>query len=788
MEARVDFQKYPQGCKTLENMIPLTQGGASRRPGLRYVAEVKDSNTKTRLFAFEFSTVQAYVLELNPTDIRFYKDQGRITVANTDAAIANGTFASGITDWDDRSTGAATISHDATNGRLNLDGASAAVAWAEQDVTTTNTNQEHVLRFRVVGAAGDKIQLRIGTTSTGNEIVDDVEFGVGWHAYAFTPTASPFYVQFRLDDTAKTVQIDDVSLIDNAPVEIGAPYKESELFQIQGAQSADVLYLVYQDQPPHKLTRSGHSSWSLTEVGFQDGPWLAKNLDTAKTLVASVGTGLGITITAAGHAPFKATDVGRLVRMKSGSDWGWAVVTGFTSSTVVTVDVKGTKSLPTVANSDWRLGAWSAETGYPCAVTFFEQRLWFAGSSHQPQTLWGSQSADFENMAPDDSADTVEADDALDITISADQVNGARWLSQVGQLLCGTVGGEWQIRSTTRDDPITPTNIQARRQSTHGSSTVRPLPIGNVVLFMQRQGRKLLELAFSFEADGFRAPDLTILADHVTRSGVVDIAYQQEPDSSVLCVRADGECACLTYKREQDVVGWARLVPGGTFGTGAARFETVAVIPGSGRDEAWFVVKRTIGGATKRYVEFIEAGFETGDTQADAFYVDSGLGYSGTATTTITGLAHLEGETVSVLADGAVHPARIVSGGQITLQAAATKVQAGLKYIHTMESLRLEAGAAIGTATGQTKRVSGVTLVLLDSMNARVGPATSTLDTVPFRSVGDQMDTAVPLFTGEKFIEFDGDYTTDARIVIRGDDPTPFTCLAMAPRLKTNEA
>jgi len=240
-----------------------------RRSGTRYVSEVKSSAVKGRLKRFEFSVTQAYMLEMGDSVMRFYRNQGQITVADTDAAISNGTFDSNITDWDDVSTGSGSIAHDATNNDLDLDpggATSSDIAIAEQDVTTTNTNTEHVIKFRVKGAPGDKIEFQVGTASGGSQILSPVEKEVGYHCVAFTPTASPFYVQFRNlgEFRNKIVSIDDVSLIDNTGVEIDTPWAEAELFDVEGPQSADVLYLFHDATPPHKLQRFGHTTWIVT--------------------------------------------------------------------------------------------------------------------------------------------------------------------------------------------------------------------------------------------------------------------------------------------------------------------------------------------------------------------------------------------------------------------------------------------------------------------------------------------------------------------------------------------
>lgn len=869
-----------------------------------------------------------------------------------------------------------------TNGVLSLipgGTGSTDIGWAEQDVAvgaSFDTN-EHVLMFRVLGAASDQIELRIGTATGLSDIVADVAFEVGYHCYAFTPGDgnNTIYIQFRNLGSFrnKTVQIDDVSLIDNAAVEIATPYLESEVFGLARAQSADILYIASGNHPVNKLTRSGHSSWSLVEVAWADGPYMIENTSST-TLTASAANGYGITVTASGSkgingkAGFKSTDVGRLLRIKNASDWAWGVIVGFTSASVVTVDHRGTTDFAVTGQTAWRIGSWSATTGHPRAITFYEQRLALAGSSTQPQSFWLSQSADFENMAPDNGADTVEDDDALDFTIAASQVNVIRWVAGGRNLMIGTVGGEWLVKS---DGPIlTPIDIDVKRQTTHGSAAIQPLEIGHVVLFLQSAKRKIRELVFDFNVNGLKAPDLTVLADHTTATGVVDMAYQQEPQSTVWCARTDGGLASLTYERNQNVVGWSRHTMGGVFGSGGAAVESIVVIPGSDaggqvmpsgdRDEVWLVVKRTINGATKRYVEFFEgffgaprrddytsdAAWETAvlAVQMDAFYVDCGLtydtplaitgattadpvvvtaaahgfadgdqvrivevagmtelngnsyfiasvasntfellalegeavsgattanpvvvtatnhgfadgdrigfldiagmtelngntykvanktddtfeltdfsnvdidgtafsAYSGGGTaydvidgsafttyesggevrkkvTSVAGLDHLEGETLSILADGAVHPQKTVASGQITLDTPASKVQAGLGYTHTWRSLKMAVGAPSGTAVGRTKRVHGITLVLLDSMGGKVGPDEAMLEDLVYREVGDAMDTAVPFFSGEKRAAFDGDWGSDGRIMVRGSAPVPFTCLAVVPELTVND-
>ena len=450
---------------------------------------------------------------------------------------------------------------------------------------------------------------------------------------------------------------------------------------------------------------------------------------------------------------------------------------------------------PTAATA-FRLGAWSSTTGYPSAGTFYQQRLLAANTNDQPQTWWASQTSDFENHTPDDLSGTVEDDDALDYTISADDVDAIRWLSAgKGQLAIGTVGGEWTVTST--GSVITPSDVVVDPATSHGSANIRALRIGNIVLFVQRALRKVREFGFDFQVDGFQAFDMMRLAEHVTRGGLIEMDYAEEPNALVWTVRADGQMPSMTFRREEDVVGWARHIIGGSFSTGAAVVESVVVIPGANgsgqtqssenRDEVWITVKRTIDGATKRYIEVLEADWDASYDQEDAYYSDSLITYDGAAASTIAGLDHLEGETVKILADGAIHPDRTVASGQITLDAGYSVVQIGLGYTHTFKTLKLIAGTVAGTPVGKTKQIFGVTFVLLNAHTLAFGPDASNLRKIDFRTVADTMDNAVPYFTGEHFEEWDDDWGTDPRMVISSDDAAPFGLLALVPETEVRE-
>ena len=632
--------------------------------------------------------------------------------------------------------------------------------------------------------------------------------------------------------------------------EISTPYLTAELFDIKFAQSADVMYITHPSHATRKLSRTDHTAWTLTAVDFINGPYLDTNTSTT-TITASAHTvGTGRTFTASANT-FVSTDVGRLIRFRD----GYAKVTGFTDATVVTVEIiedTGSSS----ASTDWSLGAFSDTTGHPSCVTFFEQRLVFAATLNNPQTIYFSKSGDYENMDANIGG-TVADDDAIVYTIASNQVNAIRFLSPTRTLIIGTAGGEFAVYGGGDNDAITPTNIIIKKQSNYGGANVDAVPVANATLFLQRAKRKIRELAYNFDVDGYVAPDLTILAEHITQGGITQMAYQEEPLSIIYAVREDGELVALTYQRDQQVVAWHRHIFGGSFGTGNAVCESVAVIPTDLDEyEVYVIIKRTINGATKRYVEVLNP-FDFTETDNTSFnFLDSQLNYDGVSTTlngditnsattitltdassfnssgkikinkeiiaytgkssndltgctrgqnlttaaahtsgdtvnqvveTISGLTHLEGQTVSILADGATHPTKTVSSGAIGLDRAAKKVKVGLAYTSLLQTMRIDAGSQNGTSQGKTKRIYEITLRLFETVGVEVGPDLNNLERIPFRTSADPMNEGIPPFTGDKEVEFRGNYDTDGFIVIRQTQPLPLTILSLYPRLVTND-
>jgi len=905
MDGRTDFEKYASGCKTLENMLVHPQGAAARRVGTQFIAEVKTSSLKTRLIPFEFSTTQTYVLEFGNTYIRMFKDKGQIT--ESDVTV------SGITQANPAVVTAS--SHGFSNGDFVI--LSSVVGMTEVNGKT----------FKVADKTTNTFELQ------------DVD-GTDINSSAFTAYSSG-------GDANRIYQIT-------------SPYLTAELFELKFAQSADVMYITHPNHEVMKLSRTGHTAWTLTEVEFTDGPYLSENTTTTTLTPAQSATGTGINITASaitginGGAGFQTTDVGRIISFNSGK----AKITARTNTTVVVATIT-TAFANTDATAAFKLGAFSDTTGHPSCVSFFEQRLVFAGTSDEPQTLYFSKSGDYENMTTG-----TNADDAMVYTIASNQVNKIRYLKAVRTLLIGTTGGEFTVSADGTDAAVTPTNIQIRRQSSFGAANVDAQPAGNAILFLQRAKRKIRELAYNYDTDGYIAPDLCILNETVTDSGVNEMAYQQAPDSILWAVRDDGVLSGLTYQRTDNVVAWHRHLIGGKadttkniiqqeisftanttvvngtnntitlsshglstndpvyyyaaanpitgitsgrlyyviasdsntiklassaansaagtaisltgpstastqyiyqgvniasnviystshgFKTGDKIFydnigtaigglsenveynvsrvdddqfklysdsklinvvsltsahsseqtdnilqntkvESVATISGDlNEDELWIISQRWVNGAVRRYVECF-SNFDFDETAPEDFkFVDSHLSYSGVAVSSLSGLDHLEGETVSILADGATHAKKTVSDGSISLDRASRKVTVGLPYNSVLQTMRIEGGAGQleGTAQGKIKRISKIVLRLFETVGAKVGPSLDNLETVPFRTTSGAMDLPVSTFiAGDKEVEFSDDYNTDGFIFVKQDQALPLTVLALYPTIVTND-
>ena len=843
---RTDLSKYYNGCSELENFIVHAHGGVSRRPGTRFIAEVKDSAVFTRLVKFEFNVDQAYALEFGNNYFRVFKDGGvietgspaapvEVTTTYTTAQLRDLKFA--------QSADVMYVVHPAHPVRKIS--RTSDTAWTIADVDfkrgpmgDTNTTST------TLTANG-----RTGSVTISASAVTGINGGSG----------------FISTDVGRLVELHHgyakITSVTNTTTAV-ATVQENDLFEDELEPSYAASTISFKEGDPSSTglehnDRILDSAKNFIKEGFEDGMKV-----TVSGTSSNNGTYLVVTVTE-----------DTLIISPSDDLADEAAGSSFT--------IAGTLE----ADTSWKLGAFSTTTGFPSCATFDEERLVFAATTAQPQTIFWSVGGSFEDFRIGDQDDA-----ALTFTIGSNEINVIQYLSSSRSLIVGTQAGEFAVRASGFDEPITPTNAQIKQQSAHGSTSIQPVKVGYTTLFVQRAGRKVRELSYNFDSDSYIAPDMSILAEDITESGIVDMSYQQEPDTIVWTVLNNGQMACMTYQREEKVVGWHKHIIGGVSGaatvtvtdfaniaTGTtlkltksdgetitftseavgvsapdstlgfrpqadnnntadnifaainahadftvanpaanvvtieetsrsnggflsivssdntrlavtsqshALVESIVCVPAATEDELYLIVQRTINGATKRYVERM-ANFDFGDDILDARFVDSSLAYSGSAATSLSGLNHLEGEPVDIAEEGSTHPSATVSSGAITLNRSTTSAFVGLGFNSTLTTMRLEAGSTDGTAQGKIKRIDEVTIRFFRTVNALVGGDVGTLDRIPFRTGADPMNVAIPLFDGDKEIEFPAGFDQDSFVVVRQDLPLPMTVIAAFARVQT---
>lgn len=776
MKGRTSLAQYSNGCQTLENMIVLPQGGVTKRPGTKYIATVKDSADTTILLPFIAGVGESYILELGDGYVRFYRDGG---ILLSTAAITNGTFDSDLTGWTDQDTGTGASSWNA--GTMRLNGGATGEAIRTQAVSYIGISQ-YTLTFT---SSTNTCTYRIGTTSGGTQLASGTS-SIGVNTINFTPTsAGTIYVQFR-NANNNNADVDSVSL--STPIyQLNSPWTSAQIDDIQYAQSKDVMYMAHGEVALRKLRRFGASQWDLVEVDLVDGPYFSKTHDT----YGGVGTGISIspsgtsgsvTVTAT-SALFVSTDVGRQIRYRPNTtaEWCELTITGYTNSTNVTAQVEKSPSA-TTASTEWRLGAFSDTTGHPKCVGFHEQRLVLANTEYQTQTIWFSRSGDIEIFQPDNDTykDEVDATSAMTYTIASRDTNDVTWLSSRNVLYIGTEGGVFAAKASSLDEAMTPNNISIKPAVKTAAFFKMPIETTNATLFIHQHQRKVMELAYVVEQDSMASVDLSILSDHIGNTKFKQIVRQEEPYNILWAITDTGELSGLTYLRDQQVVGWHRHSLGGT----DVAVKSLAVIPGTRETELYMVVSRTIDGATVQYIEQLTQFFRDDVDDVDAFFLDSGLTYSGSSVSTLTGLDHLEGEEVKAYSEGYVGVVDdVVTGGEITLQEATTKAHVGLAYTAKVKNMPIEMNGPAGSIQGSLTRAWKAFVRFHRSALARVGYSSDDSDIV--ENFGDNytMGSAIPLFSGIKEIPFNHGAELEIATYIEQDQPAPLTVLVLGTKL-----
>jgi len=818
MRARSDLKRYEFACEEIQNFFPSVQGPAIKRSGTRFIRSAIDASSKSRLFQFEFSDNQSYVLELSEGKMRVYRNSGAVleTAENfTAAPTATSTITCEIT------------GHPYSTGESVY-------------ITGSGMAELNGRFFEITKTGADTFTL-------------DGEVGTG----RTTGTGGSAARHYEIEDGVASNSL---------------PWLEDELDAIQFAQNGDLMYLAHPNHPPHVITRAGNTDWTCVEMTFKFLPLSTANLDeTMKVSVDDCSVGTLRTVAATGFT-FSASDVGRVLavgvdpaasdfyapwvarrdltdinfsvgddtsapgtgtyrvaehrvtfegRVYSGdidntgfgskepkheegterdgnveltyvsNGWGYGTITAQSSTTAtITIDVElpanidtGNANATGSASDQWAWGAWDEVNGYPAAVAFYEDRLWFGGTTAEPQTVWGSRTGIYNDfrITPAETDDT-----GVQFKFLSQTLNKIEWLQGGDVLYAGTRGGEFVVDSGSQNAGITPSTVRVRRQSNYGSKVgIQPRAVDASLVFA-RSNDRLHDLSFEFESDRYVAPDLTRFADDHLRPGVTMIDYQRDPFRLLWALRSDGTAAVATYDKLEDVIGWGDVVIGGT----TAAIESIAVIPhpDGDEDQVWMSVVRTIGGSPVRHIEILEKAFVPGTDIEDAFFVDCGLTYDDTSTTTISGLWHLEGEDVTVLADGYEVEGLTVSDGAITLGTAASVVHIGLPMgsaqIKTLPWSGNSSTLSTAATVGWPGRISSF-LILVETMGEAIeyGPEFTYLDTWSRRPEGYSATQAVPLYTGySPILELATGVTGDRQICLRHNVPLPCTVLAIVGR------
>ncbi|MFC4518608.1 hypothetical protein [Cupriavidus pinatubonensis] len=713
---RVDVSRYQNGAESLENCIVNIHGGAQRREGTLFVAATKDSSRRSRLIPFVFSRMQAYMLEFGHLYIRFYLASGGQVIAGGVPYEIASPYSEDMLDALDYTQGADTmlIFHEGVF--------------------------PHTLR-------------RLASDS-------------------WTIQAAPFTV-IPFDETGhrfvQSLTLSDISVgAGRTATASGSAFLNTDVgrrITTSGSGLATITAYISSTQ----VTIDIAEAFGSTVIA--PNAWLLEDTPQA-TLTPSAANPVGAAITLAfggGIDGWRGVDAGKFVDINGGLVQITSIINAQQVNAVIKKELSSATAAP--ANS-WVLNGpvWNAIDGYPRTGAFYEQRLTAGGSPRYPQTIWGSRTGiyfDFTQGTDDDEGFTFTLP-------STGEINPINRMTSSTVLIPLTNGAEFTMYGGV-EKPLTPTNAQTKARSAFGSSDVKPVKIGSELLFVQRAGKKVRAVSYDPDTYQYKAPDLTVLAEHLTQAGIKEMAYQQEPRSVLWCVRNDGLLATLTLDRDEGVTAWTPLRTSGSF-------ESTATIPNATGNEVWVIVKRTLNGQDRRYVERFDA----------AYFTDCAIkGSSPGGSSTWGGLSHLEGLTVDVKADGIYLGEFVVSGGEVTIDRDAFDVEIGLNFVNRIKLLRPEIQTGEGTAQGNAMSTSEVTPLFLGTTGCKVDTGDNDPNyaevEIPFRHFGeDVLDQPPEIVSNFDTIGVLGWQRGDSPLTLIQDQPYPFHVLAIVRKFTVN--
>lgn len=736
LAGRVDVEKYSTSCAKLQNFIPLVQGPACKRGGIRYIGEAKFHDKACILIPFRRSATENYILEFGDKYIRFWRDRGQIMSGGVPYEITSPYSLANIINPD----GTKGIHYVQSGDSLYL----ACAGVYPQKLTKNSLTNWTIGEFIPVGGPWDE-----PNTNEALKIAASGKTG--------TITLTSNFDTFSSTDIGRQVRLEVESYESYPPWEADRSY----------ADFASIPQRIRWEQQIYSF---------VTARQVPDGSWKPNSGNVPPIHHrGSVWDGSGI-------KPDKDGDMEVKVGVKwkyENCGYGIASITAVTNARQATAKVQTKYPFPEDINTyRWTFGAWHGGVEYPRSVTFFRERLAWSGGNK----VWFSKVGDFSSFEDKDYVD-VTPENAVTLIITSDSVDNVAW-GIGGETMCiGTEGGTIGISESNGGEPFGPANVKQSPQDSKGVLSIQPVRSSGALLFSHISSKQLYELVYDFNSDSFRAMDVSVLSEHLLRPGLKEFSFGEEK-SILWCVRKDGRLLGFTYDRHQNVVGWHQHPLGGS-----GKVTSIALVPSPDgtSEDLYLATTITISGATKRYINYLDPGFTIGVSKIeDSFFVDFGKTViSATPITTVPTLEHLEGRTVAVLVDGATHPDVIVFGGKITLESPAKTIQVGLKYEAVLETNNIEAGAATGTAQGANKALKSVALRVIDSSGGYVGPTITELQEIYARDVSDNLDTAPGLTSGDLTPAFHSQFETAGRAIIYHNTPLPFNLLALIQTVDT---
>lgn len=714
LHARTDLGRYQTGLATCENFVVMVEGGVTRRPGTRYVGELKTIAQRGLLLPFEFSVDDAYMLAFNDGAMRVYRNGGVIlSQPGVPFELETPAFTEAVLDklrW-------------AQSGDVLF------IAWGGQPKVITRRDHDDWVIADYVNLRGP---VEPQNTDRGRTMSASAQTG--------NVTLTANFAAFKPGHVGSTWRLDEANLA-NVP-----RWKGNETGLAAG-----------------NLRRNGGRVYSVVS-GTDAGPNPPQHDE-------------GDELSGQGNVVWRFEHAGS----------AYLKITGWISANQVRATVIGKLPGDVVGASvsyRWYEAAWSDEKGWPTHVLLNDNGLWWFGQNKCWRTKPGDF-YDFEISAEEDSGI------AIGLTSPNGQLVDIQWASNAGVVVLGTRSSEWMLRGGS--DPfagLTIANVRAIPDGTEGSAPHRPQAVDGGVVFIGRSQRRLHFAEFDRVSEKIKVDELTLYARNILKGAATDLAYQRDPYRVIWVPQATGELVAITFRPDQEIVGWHRhpLVNGVV--------EDVGVIasPDASHSQLWLIVRREIGGETRRYVEVMQAYFQPLDidapTAAGAWFVDSGLRYQGEPTNLITGLAHLAGQTVNVLADGVQHdPVKVDGAGRIRLSRRCRDVLVGLPIKGRVRTLRFETQLEAGSSKGLARTADSV---LVETLYAAGGEVTivGSRFAEQLLLAGDIPPPAGPwpLTSGSERLPLIGDIEDQLQVEIVCDGVYPFTLTGLSPHLQMTEA